>query len=334
MSALGLTHPAWLAGLALALWPFWSSGRKFCRHPAPAWLPADAVGVGIDWSLRLIAAAAVVSLVLAAAGLYIKAQKIERLGRGAHLMVLIDRSSSMDYTFAGRVPAPAAGRGAQAGEEESKAAAARRLLAEFVRGRQNDLIGIVEYSTSPLLAMPLTDNKAAVAAAIAATDAPALAYTHVAKGLAMALSNFPMPQTPAARAIILISDGAAAIDRDSEQKLRQWFKEKQVALYWIFLRTAGSPGLNDQPLKSADDNPEAMPEKYLHQFFLSLGVPYQAYQAENPKALTQAMNDLDRLNDLPMSYAETIPRRDLARECLNMARLCLTLLIAGKFLER
>ena len=87
----------------------------------------------------------------------------------------------MDNTFAGKQPS---------GEDESKAAAARRILAAFVEERAHDEIGVVVFSTSPILALPLTLQREAIEAAIAAIGRPGLAYTNIGLGLAMALSLF------------------------------------------------------------------------------------------------------------------------------------------------
>jgi len=253
-----------LTGLLLALLPLFNSGMRTSPAPWTALIPADTLSVVIVCCLRLCAVAAIAGLVLGIAGLHRTEQSRERIGHGAHIVLLLDRSSSMDNSFAGRAPN---------GVEESKATAARRLLTDFVKQRQTDLIGVAEYSTSPLFVMPLTENKNAVTAAIAATATPALGFTHVSKGLGMAISFFEQQPITGSRIVLLVSDGAAAIDHDSEQKLRLWFKQQQVRLYWIFLRTAGSPGIFDQPEDNRDDNAQAMPELYLHKFFSGAGQP-------------------------------------------------------------
>jgi len=313
-----------LTGLLLALLPLFNNGMRTSPAPWTALIPGDTLSVFIVCCLRLCAVAAIAGLVLGIAGLHRTEQSRERIGHGAHIVLLLDRSSSMDNTFAGRAPN---------GSEESKATAARRLLTDFVKQRQNDLIGVAEYSTSPLFVMPLTENKDAVTAAIAATATPALGFTHVSKGLGMAISFFEQQPVTGSRIVLLVSDGAAAIDHDSEQKLRLWFKQQQVRLYWIFLRTANSPGIFDQPEDSWDDNAQAMPELYLHKFFLGLGSPYQAYEAESPDALKQAIADINRLENLPMHYFERIPKQDLSAACYSIATLLLLALLGVKFCE-
>jgi mxaC protein len=308
----------------LALLPLFNTGIRSSSAPWLTLIPADALSVFIVCCLRLCAMAAIAGLVLGMAGLHRTGQSREKIGHGAQIVLLLDRSRSMDDSFAGRAPN---------GVEESKATAARRLLTAFVEHRQTDLIGVAEYSTSPLFVMPLTENKNAVTAAIAATATPALAFTHVSKGLGMALSFFEQQPVTGSRIVLLVSDGAAAIDHDSEQKLRAWFKQQQVRLYWVFLRTAGSPGIYDQPEDSRDDNAGAMPERYLHKFFLGLGSPYQAYEAESPDALKKAIADINQLENLPMHYFERIPKQDLSAVCYSVAAFLLLVLLGVKFCE-
>jgi hypothetical protein len=65
----------------------------------------------------------------------------------------------------------------------------------------------------PRNVLPLTDHKEAVLAAVDAITRPGLAYTNVGLGLAMALSTQEADPTAASRAILLVSDRAAVIDR-------------------------------------------------------------------------------------------------------------------------
>lgn len=322
---LAVSHPWTLGGLCLLVLPLLNNGIRRCDYPRVSLLPEDGFSNLFSIILKLLAMAAFGSLVLGLAGLYRGEQLIERIGRGANIVLLLDRSNSMDHSFAGQAPG---------GGEESKSGAAKRLLTEFVRRRSNDRMGIVAYSTAPLFVMPMTQNKQAVQAAIAATDTPALAYTNISKGLAMALSIFrPQPTLSGSNIILLVSDGAAAIDLDSERKIRQWVKQQPVRLYWIFLRGKNSPGLYQRPEDPRDDNAQAMPERYLHIFFKSLGVPYKAYQAENPDALQKAIEDIDRFENRSLQYREKVPRQDLSGYCYFWATVMIGLLLAGKLSE-
>ncbi|WP_445369230.1 vWA domain-containing protein [Methylomonas sp. BW4-1] len=323
--SLGFEYPWVLLGLGLCLLPMLRMGVVANPYPWLAILPVDPLSLAISALIRLLGVLAIGGLILGLAGAYLQEQQVERIGHGAHIVMLLDRSNSMDNTFAGKTP--------ETQGEESKANAARRLLNQFVDHRAHDLIGIAEYSTSPLFVLPLTENKAAIHAAIDATALPALAYTNVSKGLSMALEFFDSRPVTGSRIVLLVSDGAAVIDPDSEAALRELFKQRQVSLYWVFLRTANSPGLFEVPDDPRDDNAQAMPERYLHLFFNSLHIPYQAYEAETPGALQQAVDDINRLENRPLHYFERIPKQDLSTRCYAFAAALMLLLLGVKLCE-
>jgi mxaC protein len=260
---------------------------------------------------------------LAVAAPYREGRAIHREGEGAEIAILIDRSASMNESFAGRQPS---------GEEESKAAAAKRLLDGFIGRRAHDLFGVAAFSTSPMLVMPMTDHRAAVRAAIRAIDRPGLGYTNIGRGLAMALSMFGAGGEARSRAILLVSDGAAVIDPRIQDELRADFRKIGPGLYWLFLRTAGAKGISDTP-EAGDDTPQAMPERHLDLFFKSLGIFYRAFEAEGPAAVEQAIAEIDRLERHPIRYAERVPRQDLTNVALATAGLATLLLLAAKFAE-
>ena len=322
---LTVDHPWVLWALLLTLLPLFNNGISQSDYSSVQVLPADALSRVLSGLIKFIAIVAITCLVLALAGLNRGEQYRERIGYGAHIVLLLDRSKSMDYTFAGKAPD---------GQEESKASAAKRLLIEFIKSREHDRIGVAGYSTSPLFFMPLTENKNATLAAVSATDLPALAYTNINKGLVMGLSFFQQQNSQTgSRIILLVSDGAAVIDPDSEEKIRRWVKQLNVRLYWIFMRSQNSRSLYEKPENPRDDNAESMPERYLHLFFNSLDIPYKAYQADNPDAVQAAINDVNQLENTPLHYQQKIPRYDLSPACYLAASLLIGLLLAFKLAE-
>lgn len=323
-SPLAVEHPWLLSALLLSLLPFFRAQLNSHAYSHNALLPADPLSTLIDWSIRSLMALAIAALILGMARLHQREHRVERIGQGSEMVLLLDRSRSMDNTFAGRTPN---------GDETSKAEAARRLLNKLVDQRPNVRIGITAYSTAPLFVLPITANRDAIHAGIQALSLPGLAFTHISKGLLMALSFFEARPLTASRIILLVSDGAAAIDTDREAQLRKRVKAYGVRIYWVFLRTAHSPGIFDAPDDPRKDNASAMPERYLHKFFNSLGTPYQAYEAESAEAMQRAIADIDRLERAPIHYQVLRPRRDLSGYCYALAGLCITLLIAATRLE-
>jgi mxaC protein len=321
-----LDHPMALWGMPLLLLPLVRLPLVPSGYPWRSLLPIDAVSHVINLGLRLAGCVAFGGLLLGVGGLHKREAVVERRGFGAEIVLLLDRSRSMDDSFVGRAPA---------GGEESKARAAARLLPELILAKdRHDRIGVVAFSTSPLFVLPFTDDREAVLAAVASLRYPNLAQTNIGKGLALALSFFdPVPPHETARAIVLVSDGAAVMDAESENKLRRWFQERKVHLHWIFLRTLGSPGLYEIPADPGEDIPEARPERHLHRFFGTLGISYQAYEVEDPAALGRAVAAIEREERYPLRYFERLPRRDLQTFCYVTAALAIAVVGMAKTWE-
>lgn len=322
--SLDLSAPAALLLMPLALLPLLFVMQAKQGYPSLAAVAPDPLSRVVDTALRLIGSLVIAVLVLGIGGLRLKGQTVERVGEGAHIVLLIDRSRSMDDTFAGRPPAEG---------EDSKSAAARHLLRDFVLQRPHDRFGVAAFSTMPMHVLPLTDHKEAVLAAVDAMTRPGLAYTNVGLGLAMAMSMHEADPTAASRAILLVSDGAAVIDRKVQEKLREAFAKRPVNLYWLYLRTAGSPGIFDAPDPDVPDTPFALPERHLNKFFESLKVPYRAFEAENPQAVADAIAEIDKLERNPIRYSERIPGRDLSGFAYSLAAVGLALLLLAKLSE-
>ncbi|MDR7036614.1 mxaC protein [Methylobacterium sp. BE186] len=318
----GAERPALLWLLPLALLPLVAAPRRRTPLPSLSAVPADPLSRALDGALRAAACLALAGHVVALAGPYRNGAEVTRTGIGAEISMLIDRSGSMNETFAGRQPS---------GAEESKAAASRRILGDFVGSRAHDLFAVTGFSTAPMLVLPMTDRHEAVRAAIRAIDRPGLDYTNVGRGLALALAQFGSGPGTASRVLLLVSDGAAVIDPRVQDALRAAFAKVRPNLYWLFLRTKGSPGIADRP--AGEDTPQAAPERHLDLFFKSLGAPYRAFEAEGPEAVAAAIRQIEGLERDPIPYIERRPRRDLTGAAYAAALLGLVLLILGKLAE-
>ena len=91
-----LLHP-WLLLLApLALLPLLRNRRDTLAYSYLAWLPADRTGRVLGFLWRAFAVLAFLGIVLALAGPGRSETTLMRSGRGAEILVLMDRSTSMD----------------------------------------------------------------------------------------------------------------------------------------------------------------------------------------------------------------------------------------------
>ncbi len=320
---IGVDQPWVLALLVLAAAPFVFSAQRASFVGSVAAAPVDLLSSALRWILRFSGALAIALIVLALAGPYHGGETVSRVGQGAQLVILLDRSGSMNDTFAGRTPE---------GGAESKAAATKRILRDFVGRRPHDLFGVAAFSTSPILVLPLTDHRDAVRAAINASDRRGLDYTDMARGLAMALSMFATDRADEHHVILLVSDGGAVIESHVQDLLRAEFRKFRTDLYFLFLRTAGSKGMFDQP-EPGENSPQAMPERFLNLFFQTLDIPYKSFQAENPEQVEAAIHEIDKLERYPIVYAERLPRYDLTGPAYALACACIGLLAAAKLAE-
>jgi mxaC protein len=280
--------------------------------------------------LRLIAAACIVAIVLGVSGLHEKEESVDRIGQGAQMVMLLDSSGSMDRLFVSGNEKSA--RAAVWGTYTSKGQIARRLLAEYAAQRKQDMFAMFVFSGNPIAVFPLTEKQAVVQAAIAAGSIErGLATTNLGGGLIQSLEFFEGKPFTGSRIVMLVSDGAATLTIPVQDRIKQLMKKHQVTLYWIYLRTKFSPGL-DTELDAAMAE-EIAPEQLVHKFFSEMGLPYRAYSAENPEALQEAIAEVNRLQNLPIRYKDILPKRDLSGWCYGFAFSLMALIFAARLSE-
>lgn len=310
--------------LPLALLPLLLERTHSRTYSWSALLPRDRLSDLVGILLKVLAALALVFIILGIAGPHTAARQVERVGEGAQIVLTIDRSASMDDPFSGAMISGRAG--------ESKSAAAKRLITDFVNQRNNDMFGMVTFSNSAMYVMPLTQSREAILAAIEAAGGPGLFQTNIGSGLTMALGMFDKTPDSGSRAIILLSDGAGRMGGTSQQKIRDWLDRMHVTLYWIVLRQPGGISIFDEEYKPPEDAP-LPPAIELHQFFKTLRSGYQPYEADDPKSLALAIDDINRKEKKPIRYMEQIPGHDYTSHCFVLAAMMIGLLLGIKLLE-
>ncbi len=286
-------------------------------------IPKDRLSSIIAIILKFIATLILITIIIGLSGPHSQQREIEKTGIGAQIGLVLDRSASMDDPFAGKDESKVG---------EMKSAAAARLITDFVTSRKNDMMGMVSFSNSAMYVLPLTDNKNAIIAAVRATAGNALFQTNIGSGLTTGAELFNKVPDSGSRAVILLSDGAGRIDAATQEKIKDWFGRLKISLYWIVLRQPGGISIFNTSFKARDD--EALPPQIeLNEFFKSLNSPFQAYEAEDPKTLQKAIEDINQKEKKPIKYFEKIPGQDYSTHCFVTAALLMIALLTLKLIE-
>ena len=326
----GFLHPWFLLALPLAALPFLAPVRDPLVWSDLALLPEDPAADRLSRLLQCAAALAIAATTLALSAPYLPEATFSRIGRGAEIVLLLDRSRSMDQNFG---PATNTLHEGDARIDESKAKIAKRLIAAFTAGRPNDVFSMIDFTNIAIPTLEFTQKRDAVQSAIRAADVgKGLADTDIGHALEAAGERFSDRMYTGSRIVMLVSDGGGQIEPDLRKYLTQLYKRNRIALYWIYIRSFYSPPLTG-PLDTPE-NEDAVPERFLNKFFSGIGIPYHAYEAQNPEALKGAIDDVGRLEAHPITISDVTPRRDLSPWLFVVAAVLTGGLAWAKFLER
>lgn len=320
---MSFSHPYVLWLLPLALLPLLLERVHSRTYSWVDMLPRDRLSDLVGILLKVLAVLTVLFIIIGLAGPHTNEEQIERVGIGAQIGLVLDRSASMDDPFSGSETGRVG---------ETKSVAAARLITNFVKSRQHDMFGMISFSNSAMYVLPLSENRDAVISAVQATAGNALFQTNIGSGLTSVAGLFNKVPDSGSRAVILLSDGAGRIDANTQQKIRDWFDRLHISLYWIVLRQPGGISIFDESFVPKEDAP-LPPQIELRDFFNTLRTPFHAYEAEDPKSLESAMNDINQREKKPIRYMEEIPGKDLTNIFLVLAAITIGLLLSVKYLE-
>ena len=342
-ASLDFAQPWALLLLPLAVLPLLPRRRDTQGFPWLAWLPADRWGRAAGWLWHGLAVLALLATALALASPGLPETQVMRTGRGAEILLLLDRSRSMDERMLPpdwRSIDPIVLRHQARSRGPQKGQVARDLLMRFVEQRPDDRFAVMFFSARPIHVVPFTQHDAAVRAGIAAGGVGrGLAETDVGRALLAAVAEFDQRAYAGNRIVLLVSDGGARLDDRTQRQLRAGLTRNRISLYWVYLRSIGGPRLDDAaaaPGNSANTSTDntstdtVPPELALHRTFQSLATPYGAYQADAEEDLQQAIVDVGARENFPLEFAERVPRLDFTPHCLAVAAVCCALLLAAR----
>jgi mxaC protein len=118
---MSFAHPGLLWLLPLALAPLIVPAGRALPYSWLALMPRDRASDALRWVLRAAACLALAAVIVALAGPYRPEYRVERIGKGAEIVLVLDRSRSMDQGFAGGGSAqPPTGTGPEAIDDNNR----------------------------------------------------------------------------------------------------------------------------------------------------------------------------------------------------------------------
>ncbi len=320
MPPVDFDAPRLLLLLPLALLPLLRRRRDSLTFPSIDWLPLDPVGrlAQLVWQLLAMLTIAVIVVGLAMPGQ--SDTRTERIGRGAEISILMDRSSSMDAEIRRNAPKP----GEQPQPTQSKNDLARKALSWLLSQRPKNRYALTLFNTAAIRVAPFTDDVAIVQAGLDASNiGRGSNQTNMGLGLLAAIDGFNGRDYTGSRAILLVSDGGARLDDAVRKSIQRGLRRNRISLYFVYIQSdPNSPNL-ELVGTDADASTE---EVALHVFFAGLGSEYRVFQADDPESMAAAIIQIDQLQNLPLIYYERIPRIDYSRGFFIAALTCCTLL--------
>ena len=289
-------------------------------------VPADPLSNIIGIIFKSLASIVMACLIFSLAGPYVPEKKVERVGKGAEVVILVDRSRSMDDAFAikGQLLM------ASVGKSDSKRRVAKKYLLEFVDKRPDDRFGFVLFSDKAMDLLPLTYNKVTIRAAINASAlGKGLSETNIANALIKAAEMYQDQTYRGSRIVLLVSDGGQEFTDGVKAKIAQLYKQENLTLYWLYMRSVTGMKLEEKK----GDNPRwsTTPERKLHKFFKSLDIPYRPFEIESMKSFSQAIDTIDKQQYQTLIVEETVPKEKKDNAFLMTALVALFLLMLAQF---
>jgi mxaC protein len=328
MTLLGLQWalPIMLLLLPLVILPWFTHNQD----KTVAWsqfVPSDSLSKMIGLFFKGLASLVLAGLILSLAGPYIPEQTIERVGKGAEVVILVDRSRSMDDPFSMRGKALAVNR--TVGKGDSKRRIAKKYLLEFVDKRPDDRFGFVLFSDKALDLLPLSYNKDSIRAIVNASAlGKGLSETNIAKAMIKAAEMYGKETYHGSRTVLLVSDGGQEFTDEDKQTITKLYKRENLTLYWIYMRSTTGLSLDEE---GTDDSWGNTPEKRLHKFYKSLGIPYRVFEIESVKSFSEAIDAIDKQEDQTLIVDEIVPREIKTAPFFWMTMMTMLLLMIAQF---
>lgn len=341
MAHLHFVYPHFLWLMLAAILPFIGHGIRLQSYAALHDWPADRFSAVMRWMLRGLAALALLALALAVATPYTEGGSVEKIGKGAEIVVVLDRSGSMSEGLKGHEQGRQSQNDAQPQPTVpflSKIEAARTVLLKLMQARSADTFGVVAFNAAPISVAPLSSDRALAEAALRSAQSQSTGFTARNRALALGLDYFANRPYTATRLILLVSDGDAVIEPDDQKVLRQLFQQYRAQLVWIYVRGEREQSILDTVIAGDNEVEDPIVEAALakqasasmHSVFQQLGMPYQAFEVDDAAGLNLAIQAVANATNKPTRYQYRLPRQDYAGGCYVLSALLMAVLFLLK----
>lgn len=262
--------PAALALAALALPVAWLARRRARGYSVPSVSPV--AGIRPSWRLRtaralpVLRVLAVVALAVAIAGPRKGNATAVIPGEGIDIALSLDISSSMDQRFG----------------NSTRLEVTKDVIREFIKGRENDRIGLVVFQRDAMSISPPSLDYTALDRMVADVESGLLPDgTGIGVGLANAL-NMLQDSTAASRVVILLTDGEHNADSISPEDAAELAVALKIRVYTIGVVSGNSPfnnrEIDEALLKDIADRTNA-----------------RYFTASSPEALADVYDEIGKL---------------------------------------
>ena len=126
------------------------------------------------------------------------------------------------------------------------------------------------------------------------------------------------------RTVLLVSDGGQEFSAEDKKTIAELYKRETLTLYWIYMRSTTGLSIEEE---SDDDSWSKTPEKRLHKFFKSLGIPYRVFDIESVKSFSEAIDTIDKQQDQTLIVEEIIQREIKTEPFFWLAMITMLILV-------
>lgn len=334
MNALHFFKPELLWLLPLALLPLISYGVKQFSFPGLEDWPKDFMSDWLRWGVRALAVLTLTCLIIAAAAPFTEGGTVIKVGEGAEIVVVLDRSGSMSENLQSDSQSVNA-------KPVSKIEAARKVLLKFMDQRPADTFGIVAFNAAPISVALLSSDREIAKAALKSAESNSSGFTALNRALAMGLDYFNGRPFTATRLIMLVSDGDAVIEPADREILKNQFKQTRAQLIWVYVHAGVDKNILDSVIAGDNEivtNAESAQldvnqNSAMNRLFEELDIPYQAFEVNSEAGLQHAVAEIGRATNKPTRYEYRLPRQDYAIYFYMLSMLLLGMLFWLKQIE-